>query len=938
MLEPNAFDGARVLRLRSAPRRTDPDPVPAQLFAALTAAHAGLGDRGLIFAAWQRVAGDPRVRVLFGGSPGFPPAPGMGGAGGAGEVLALLYPPGSTAEVVDVDEVVAGWHGLPAWVRCAGRFDALRQPVAGGPHPPPRGAFDDYVAHLGESFVWLTVAQPLTADHADDELSALEVSIPPLRRETRLESSRIALHRAEGRYRELSRALTTGLWDVHVLVAGQDDVAARRVATLLCGASDLDDLPYALAVTGGTNSFEPAMTTIAPDSPFPAGGELLAALARPPKRELPGIRLTESAAFDLTPETSGFLELGTVLDDGDQAAGPFTVGEGTLNRHTFVAGSTGAGKSQTVRHMLERLHHAGVPWLVVEPAKAEYATMAGRIGEDLVTVIRPGAPDAVPVSLNPLEPEPGFPLQTHIDLVRALFLAAFDADEPFPQVLSLALNRCYTELGWNTVVSGSRLPGVVPKYPSLADLKRVALEVVEGIGYGKEVTDNVRGFIDVRLGALRVGTPGRFFEGGHPLDVADLLRRNVVLEIEDVGNDQDKAFFIGAVLIRLHEHLRSRRSGGPGGGLRHVTVLEEAHRLLKRAEPGSPTAHAVELFTALLSEIRAYGEGIVVAEQIPSKIVPDVVKNTALKIVHRLPAADDRDVVGATMNLDEAQSRHVVSLPPGQAVVFTDGMDRPVRLTVPLGEDREKRLPGPDPAVRGTRGAACGPACRARACLLREVDAGATAAEDPRLVLWIELLVVAHLVGRPAPEPERRWLAGLAARFDTRTLECAIAHRVLTAVDLRYTGLATHYQPEALAEHVATSALSTARGGTTPCDGTEVRWQAGRYRWLDVVRALVEADPHAGPHPDTASWAERGLHLTGDTVAEQLADLEAHPDSWLPDDAVITGAGAPPVYERALAKLSRVKPLDQRFTAVTGFLRLGTTWPLTTLNLTNHTG
>lgn len=406
--------------------------------------------------------------------------------------------------------------------------------------------------------------------------------------------------------------------------------------------------------------------------------------------------MVERADFDVTPEADGPIEVGSVLDDADRPAGAFTVTADTLNRHAFVAGATGAGKSQTVRHLLEQLHHNGVPWLVIEPAKAEYARMAGRVGD--VTVIRPGAPDAVPVGLNPLEPAPGFPIQTHIDLVRALFLAAFEAEEPFPQVLSHALTRCYTDPGWDPVVGEPRSPGVVPKFPGLGDLQRTALEVVAGIGYGKEITDNVRGFIDVRLGSLRLGTPGRFFEGGHPLDVADLLRRNVVLEIEDVGNDQDKAFFIGAVLIRLHEHLRVRHRSAGVEGLRHVTVIEEAHRLLKNVLPGSPAAHAVELFTVLLAEIRAYGEGIVIAEQIPSKIVADVVKNTALKIIHRLPAADDRELLGATVNLDESQSRHVVSLPPGRAVAFADGMDRPVRVAVPLGQDREGLLPGPPPA------------------------------------------------------------------------------------------------------------------------------------------------------------------------------------------------------------------------------------------------
>ena len=147
----------------------------------------------------------------------------------------------------------------------------------------------------------------------------------------------------------------------------------------------------------------------------------------------------------------------------------------------------------------------------------------------------------------------------------------------------------------------------------------------------------------------------------------------MVLEIEDIGDDQDKAFLIGAVLIRLTEHLRLRQRHEDGGppGLRHLTVLEEAHRLLRDPGPGQrgPAAKAVELFAALLAEVRAYGEGLIVAEQIPTKLIPDVIKNTAVKIVHRLPAADDRAAVGATMNLTPAQEQYIVTLAPGEAAV-----------------------------------------------------------------------------------------------------------------------------------------------------------------------------------------------------------------------------------------------------------------------------
>jgi hypothetical protein len=160
-----------------------------------------------------------------------------------------------------------------------------------------------------------------------------------------------------------------------------------------------------------------------------------------------------------------------------------------------------------------------------------------------VVVIRPGDLGAPPASVNPLEPAAGpdgtrFPLQAHADLVRGLFLAAFEADEPFPQVLAAALARCYEQAGWDLVTGEPAVAGA--GYPSLADLQAAANTVVEEIGYGREITDNVRGFVRVRIGSLRLGTAGRFLGGGHPLDFGALLSSNVVLEIEDCGDDKDK--------------------------------------------------------------------------------------------------------------------------------------------------------------------------------------------------------------------------------------------------------------------------------------------------------------------------------------------------------------------------------------------------------------
>jgi hypothetical protein len=421
---------------------------------------------------------------------------------------------------------------------------------------------------------------------------------------------------------------------------------------MLCAATDLDDLPYVLAPGPGAGPLDAALGADGCDQlgnrmPFTASTELLVALTRPPARELPGVRLAQPHTFDVTPEDDGSgsgtgLHLGAVLDEALAEVADLTLPTESLNRHTFVCGATGAGKSHTVRHLLEQASRAGIPWLVIEPAKAEYAQIAARLAElgQEVFVLRPGHPDRPPAGLNPLQPAAGFPLQTHMDLLRALFLASFEPYEPFPQILASALTRCYEECGWDLMLGEPVHPGHQPRYPTLDDLQRAAEATVNEIGYGPEVASNVRSFIKVRLASLRLGTTGSFFSSGHPIDFRALRARNVVLEIEDVGDDTDKAFFMGAVLIRLVEELRvASHAGTIAPGLGHLTVVEEAHRLLRRPAPGASgtAAHAVEMFAALLAEVRAYGEGLIIAEQIPSKLIPDVIKNTAVKICTGCP-------------------------------------------------------------------------------------------------------------------------------------------------------------------------------------------------------------------------------------------------------------------------------------------------------------
>jgi uncharacterized protein len=553
---------------------TGPRPAgPAgQDYAAILPAALAAAGRGRPFVAgWlSRGAGSPLELITNAAAPEPGPGP-LGTPPAAGQ--ALLYPPGSRGVPAG-----AGWlaalEGL-LWMLCPGR---QAEPLAGAQVPgerreaPQPTRFESALAALtGRPFGWLVVAEPTGL--LDAEIADLRTEVNVLRRHDE-EQSRFGAERTQRRLAELDAFREAGLWRVRVLAGAATAGDAALLAPVLVGSVDLGQHPYRLVTGQGPYPLAEALRATAAEplteavAPFPATAGVLAALAGLPSLEVPGVRVTGAGHFDLTSETgtaagaeagqAGGVPLGMILDGLDRPVGEFVVPLATLNRHALVTGATGAGKSQTVRHLLEQLAIAGLPWLAIEPVKSEYPAMAGRLagpgGAPLdgrgrgapVTVVNPADPAAIPFSVNPLAPEPGYPVQAHIDMVRALFLAAFDADEPFPQIMSQALQRVYTECGWDTV-TGGRVPGAAaePATPTLAQLQRAALAVIEEVGYGAQLRADVRGFVDVRLRSLRIGSAGRFFEGGHPGDVAALLDRNVVLAIEDVANDEDKAILVG---------------------------------------------------------------------------------------------------------------------------------------------------------------------------------------------------------------------------------------------------------------------------------------------------------------------------------------------------------------------------------------------------------
>ncbi|HEX6520999.1 MAG TPA: ATP-binding protein [Streptosporangiaceae bacterium] len=915
------------------------DPGHAQRVAALVGAyyavsHAGGEQPAPLAFGWIRHDEGGPIQILAAGQA-------IVGSGTDTETL-LTLPASARAQPLEPGDLAQLMARLPAWRAIDGNHDGLIEDKNARQRPPPSWE-DGLLGVWPKPFAFLVFVAAVSGDDVAREADDIA------RREQlangdadRFPDRALAAQRLSLRHKELRNGLSTGFWRVRMMAGGTDPAAASRVAGLVCAATDLNGLPYVLRPADGEPLGLADLLTASKDE-FLASAELVAALTRPPEREIPGIRLALKPDFDVTQEPAGTREaitLGEVLDRDGRPAGSLRLPLDSLNRHVFVSGATGAGKSQTIRGLLEAATSKGIPWLVVEPAKAEYRLMAARLaavdGAEVVR-IRPGESDAIAAGVNPLEPaldEQGnrFPLQTHADLVKALFIASFRSEEPFPQVLSAALTRVYEEAGWDLALGESLTSDTSPGYPNLTDLQRTAERVVNEVGYSQRVTDDVLGFIRVRLASLRMGTTGRFLEGGHQLDFSKLLQTNSVLEIEDVGDDRDKAFLMGTVLIRLAEHLRmAHRAAGaaPKARLRHITVIEEAHRLLRRPEPGSTTGgaaeHAVEMFAGLLAEIRAYGEGLVIAEQIPGRLIPDVIKNTAVKITHRLPAADDRDVVGATMNLTQAQSRYLVTMRPGEAAVFTDGMDYPLLARLPDGTVQEAATDADcatPAAIVQPRSMTCGTECVGRPCTLRDMRVAQRALDEyPGIRLWAELSVLGHLTGWPMPIPKTTLLA-LLQMMPVRLRDCAISHAVDTAVNSRTGVVSSRVSPVGLASHVSTAMRARISRGSWLCQREEPRWLAPAYKWALVLDALKTYDrktPGAGPHPRSAEWERTyGQAITGDTCARQVGVVQrwydaAQRDAW-EMRTIAFGVDAPSAIERGVGAISEDDDFEERLT------------------------
>jgi hypothetical protein len=459
----------------------------------------------------------------------------------------------------------------------------------------------------------------------------------------------------------------------------------------------------ALALVGG-NPLDPAHRQLIhhPLGPAfdglttPLNTEELALLVNFPRREVPGIRLAVTADFSLNvPRPEGkSIALGHLLEGGQTTSLSYPVAYSTLAKHTLVAGITGSGKTTTCRRLLAELHKNGIPFLVVEPAKDEYVEWAFELNKagdgKPITVYMPGVETwrgqllEQRLVLNPFEViwpegEERPAVLSHLDRLKSILVAAFPMQEVLPVLLEELLLHAYCNpVNW----FDPKPPPRDIRPPTLSQLINQISPIVRGKGYDGSVTTNLTAALTSRIQSLRQGWKGQLFDQPASTPWSRLFDQPTVINLSQLGDDRDKALAMAIVLLFLYEYRRSQYSlaGGRVKSLEHLTVIEEAHRILNRTAPGlpeqaNPQAHTAEMFANMLAEIRAYGQGLLIVDQVPARLLPDAIKNTNLKIVHRLVANDDREALAGSMALTPEQAMVINRLQPGQAIVYGDRDD-----------------------------------------------------------------------------------------------------------------------------------------------------------------------------------------------------------------------------------------------------------------------
>lgn len=414
-----------------------------------------------------------------------------------------------------------------------------------------------------------------------------------------------------------------------------------------------------------------------------------------PRHSVKGLSVTEHAPFaqEVLKRNGGEkkreFELGNVYHLGNETKTKAALDVESMTMHTFVTGSTGSGKSNTIYEILNQLRNAyGIPFLVIEPAKGEYKNVFGQFAD--VSVYGTNPKKSMMLRINPFRFPQDVHVLEHLDRLVEIFNVCWPMYAAMPAILKEAMEKAYAAAGWDLSTSENEKGEI---YPNFADLLEQIERVINDSKYSADSKGDYSGALLTRVRSLTNGLNGLIF-CNDDLEDKMLFDKNVIVDLSRVGSTETKSLIMGILVMKLNEYRMD--SGKINSPLNHITVLEEAHNLLKKTstEQNSESANllgkSVELLANSIAEMRTYGEGFIIADQSPGLLDMSVIRNTNTKIILRLPEKSDRELVGYAAGLNDDQIKELSKLKRGVAAVYQGDWIEPVLVHVNRCEIEEK--------------------------------------------------------------------------------------------------------------------------------------------------------------------------------------------------------------------------------------------------------
>lgn len=386
------------------------------------------------------------------------------------------------------------------------------------------------------------------------------------------------------------------------------------------------------------------------------------------------------------------INLGKVFNMGSVCNNNVILDKNSLSMHTFVTGSTGSGKSNTIYELVRQCNNMGINFMIIEPAKGEYKHVFGNRSDVRVYGSNPEYSDLL--RINPFKFPKGIHVLEHVDRLVEIFNVCWPMYAAMPAVLKEALLKSYEECGWDFATSNNIYDESL--FPTFIDLQDELVDVINDSSYSEEVKSNYMGSLVTRVKSLTNGLNGQIFSS-YEIDNKILFDKNVIIDLSRIGSLETKSLIMGVLVMRLSEY-RMSTADDMNMPMKHITVLEEAHNILKRTSteqnPENPSVagKSVEMISNAIAEMRTYGEGFIIVDQSPSAVDFSAIRNTNTKIIMRLPDESDRHLAGKAAGLKDSQLDEIAKLPKGVAVVYQNDWVDPVLCKISKYKGQESRF------------------------------------------------------------------------------------------------------------------------------------------------------------------------------------------------------------------------------------------------------